>query len=119
MKEKKILLKWEDNWADEMDVQGFHVITEKAWNAFKQLMETELKFPYNIGVGSSEDIDYREYNDLAKTFTACYITDEFADSLNTLFELPYGTFPGDQILEGLDLSDEEFDSFQWIANEMY
>lgn len=119
MKSKQILIKWEDNWADKMDVQGFHIVTEKAWNTFKGLMETKLEFPYTIGIGSNEDIEYDEYNDLAKTFSAYYITDNEADAIRNNFELPYGHFPAAQILEGLELSDEEFEPYQWVAYEMY
>ncbi len=98
------LIKYEDNWADEMDIYGFHILSDETWEKFLALLDrvNELpNFQLNIGVGSNEDIDYDSVEDLLKVFTASDISDDEAAVIQKNFKLPYGQFPGDQLLEGI------------------
>lgn len=104
------LVKYEDNWADEMDIYGFHILTDETWEKFLALINRVKDLPdfqLNIGVGSNEDIDYDSVEDLLNVLTATDISDKDAEVIKNNFNLPYGQFPGDQLLEGITWAIEE------------
>ena len=121
---KYLLIQYKDNWADEMNVYGFHIMTETAWNFFLKLVNEKPDFfenDFTIGVGSNEDISYENKDDLLKHFKVEEVSKEYSDQTRSLFVLPYGQFPLDQIFEGLtmDMSEEENAANQWFAHEIY
>ncbi len=98
------LIKYKDNWADEMDIYGFHILSDETWEKFLAFLDRVKEIPdfqLNIGVGSNEDIDYDSVESLLKAFTVTDIYAEDVASIESNFKLPYGQFPGDQLVEGI------------------
>lgn len=104
------LVKYEDNWADEMDIYGFHVLSDKTCEKFVAFIKRGSEIPdfsFNIGVGSNEDIEYSSVDELLAAFKITDISDEEAAAITKNFKVPYGQFPGDQLVEGIAWSLEE------------
>jgi len=78
------LVKYSGNWADEMDVTGFSVMSEEE---LKEWIEYIPKEPFTFGVGSNQEIDYRSVKAFLKNCTIEEISREQAEQLFKLF--PY------------------------------
>lgn len=116
---KQVLVKYDDNWADEMDVTGHKVISEDAWNKFLELVD-KIEFPITIGVGSNEEIDYDTKEQLLGAFSVVEVTTEFAHSWKYYFnDYSFGEFPLSQIVESVELTEDECEYLQWFFNEIY
>ncbi len=91
----KLLIKFSDNWADEMDIDGTAIKTEAEYekyiNAAKKAFEHEDVIYF--GVGSNEGIEYTSFEQFEKTLTVQPITDEIAEILTHLHFDDYGHFP--------------------------
>lgn len=62
-----VLVSWEDNWADEMDVSGFKVFSKSEWNVLKTNINN-IQSPMTFSIGTNEEIDYKNGSDLLKKF---------------------------------------------------
>ncbi len=91
----KLLIKFHDDWADEMDVEGFFITTQEDWDEKVQTLIE--KFPYGLTyvLGTNEDIEYESPTHILKCYKTVIITDELAQQLENLFpgKSGYG-FPG-------------------------
>lgn len=88
----KILARWKDNWADEMDLEGFKVFSKSGWEKyFNQMMalKTELDFV----VGSNEIITYEDGEDVLSNITYQEIDELEANNLKRIFKNKCGFFP--------------------------
>lgn len=116
----KLLIQFEANWADEIDIVGFHIITTQAWEFFQKTL-TEADFPLTIGIGSNQEIKF----DTPTKFWGAFQTREASGielmSLEPHFpKLPFGQFPMEQILQGL-IEDEPERGIQdepWLMEEI-
>lgn len=74
------------NWADEMDVWGFEVISDEVFSLYTRVIEEAFKFEDNIVVyiGTNEEIEINKNNYL-RHFEVKDITKEQIESLNTIF----------------------------------
>jgi len=99
----KVLVKWADNWADEMDLAG-HFVTERAeWDQIaKALGNYTNEMIYCVG--TNEDIEYEDGTEALSRFTVTDITEDEYDTLHKLSLLSQG-FTGPNI--------EEFDEDSW------
>lgn len=128
---KKLLIKWSDNWADEMDLNGFHIMSEKAWLEFLKLLDNAIEIyakhsddlfkVFNFCVGTNEEITYKSKEDFLNSFEIDEIDENAEQVIKDNFKpLPYGFFPLEQLFEmiseELELADEEI---QWLAKEIY
>jgi hypothetical protein len=52
-----VLVKWDTNWADEMDIAGFAIMERKTWNEYKENLRKK-KHPFSICIGTNEEIEY-------------------------------------------------------------
>ena len=68
------LLKYEDNWADEMDVEGHVILTEKEYQAFQESLEDKDYFTFSVG--SNEEIEYETIDDLKNRIDVDEISQE-------------------------------------------
>ena len=91
---KKLLIKFEANWADEMDIEGLFVITEAEWTLYKQKATAYFKTnnTLNYCIGSNEDIEFYSYTELMEAFTV--VSEDIYNSglgiLDTVSFLPIG-----------------------------
>lgn len=79
-----VLVKWDSNWADEMDVEGFIIMERKAWNEFKANAR-KITHPFSICVGTNEEIDYETGKDLLDELTGKDITPEEKSTIKKFF----------------------------------
>ena len=110
----KVLVKWSDNWADEMDLEGFAVMESQEWKDIKKKFEKH-DHGFDISVGTNEDIDYSDGKDFLRHIETKNISDDEAKMLKKLFgEGNFGMFPVSWALEtieeeDLEVNDEERD----------
>ena len=126
---KKLLIKWSDNWADEMDLEGFHIMSEKAWLAFLKLLDDTIEIYkkhsdnlfqcFDFCVGTNEEITYKSKEDFLKSFVIEEI-DEEAERIikNNFGPSPYGFFPLEQLFEMITEDSMEED-IEWLSKEIY
>ena len=75
--ENPVLIKWQGNWADEMDVCGFVVMPKQEADSYKQYLESR-EDEITLSVGSNEDIEYPNGKKLLKELKFSNLTnDEF------------------------------------------
>jgi hypothetical protein len=119
-----ILVKYHDNWADEMNLTGFAVMTVKDWKAIQEEVKTffqKKKCGWTFGVGTNEDIEYENYADWRQTFTqaelhfhestlfisCCKAVDMKASYDDPRLLIEEGLFPLPQKYEIEELEDED------------
>lgn len=94
----KLLVKYDSNWADEMDINGFKVLTDKQWEKYQRDFKKHFKEEcYTYYVGTNEEIEYSDFEEFRNNFNVSEITDEEAAVLKKLFANlstnGYGFFP--------------------------
>jgi hypothetical protein len=114
---KHYLVTWQDNWADEMDLEGFAIMTQDGWDKYEEVYTNALKLgTVTLGFGTNES---NEYDEEAHFFSCLHkqeITPQDVDRLSGFFGLEldhscrcYGFFPTlETALEHIeDAQDEE------------
>ena len=86
------LIKFKDNWADEMDLDGFRVCSDEETNKIKDAMD-KLEFPLEIYFGTNEAVDYHSKESLMNSFTITRIEHSTASLLISYLGKEYGDFP--------------------------
>ena len=100
-----IIIKYEDDYADEFDVKGFSVISfesEEEYNKYFSYLErirTEITDEISLYFGSNEGIDYKNGKDFLKTISIEEITEEQYNTFKQLRLISYGYDIGDYINE--------------------
>ena len=97
-----------DNWADEMELEGFSIMDEKEYerytatvNAIIADIECGLSFIYQVG--SNEEIEYTNVNDFLSAFEVSEF-EEYPEGIEMVFgkKFPeFGFFPYGQMLDTL------------------
>lgn len=102
------LVKFTDNWADEFDVEGFMVLSNKDFMQWAQLIE-EVSKKIDSGhslvwyFGANDYLLYEEGRQLKESFSCDVIADSQANVLNNLLINGYGSygfFPSSEFFEG-------------------
>ena len=90
---QKVLIIFKDNWADEMDIEGFSIISKDEWE-YKKLELKHTQFPREVGFGTNEDNDYDNAKHFLSMFQAQEISDDEEQIIKKLFKYPqFGTIP--------------------------
>jgi len=84
-----VLLEWDGNWADEMDVSGFAVMEKKDWNKYKKFLSNHDK-EFTFYIGTNEEIEYENGKELLSEISVTPITDEQCKVIEDLFGGCYG-----------------------------
>ena len=85
----KVLIKWSDNWADEMDIEGFVIDDkDKAEKWFNNMKSITRHF--DICIGTNEEIDYHDGEQFVETISIIDMTEEDEKSLRKLFGINNG-----------------------------
>lgn len=109
----KVIVKWDSNWADEMDISGFTIISEEEAIALKTRLK-ERKTSFEICVGTNEDIDYSSGSDLLDELTFTKISEDEARIIEKRIGDEYGFTHFMSAIE--DWEDEEDDD-EWEDND--
>jgi hypothetical protein len=108
-----VLLKYEDDYADEFDVYGFMLMTDEEWNKFEKVIDCMEDFPQEFYFGTNEQIIYENKENVKRAFKPIRISLEDAKVIKKLFgnqyndDVNFGFIPYDQIRESI--SNEAFD----------
>ena len=90
---KYFLAQFSDNWADEMDIEGFVLLTEEEKDETVKGMrinfdECNTKWGYEIGFGTNQGKSYKTFDEVLKQVGIKEVTKEEYDTLIKFF--PYG-----------------------------
>jgi len=91
-KEKKLLVKFKDNWSDEFDVEGFKLFTGLEWKEFKEKIESESHFPAKGFFGTNDFLEYVDIKDYFEHFEILVILQHEYETIQKLFPKGYGLF---------------------------
>lgn len=84
---KYLFVKYNDNWADEMDITGFVIVKPEHWTKIQEEMKDFFKKTdtWSYCIGTNEDIEYN-LQDWLRTFTITELSDEEATALIAVFK---------------------------------
>lgn len=82
-----VLVQTHDNWADEMDIYGYQILTVKQYQ--ERLVELQQEFEENDGsyvwyIGTNEEIEYDCFDNFLETLTVSELTTEEAKFLKDI-----------------------------------
>jgi len=83
----KILLKYKDDWADEMDINGFLIVDKETYDKYMKLLK-EWPNPYRpieVYVGTNESVEFYNLRDFKDRVKKREISDEEAAFLTDIF----------------------------------
>jgi len=83
-KNELVLIKWDSNWADEMDIEGFLITSKSSADSFKKQLK-DYDSSFEVYVGTNEDIEYGSGEELLKELTFKKITEEEANVIKKFF----------------------------------
>lgn len=83
------IVKFVDNWADEMDVAGFYIYEKTTWDELKTNIEN-IKTKMEFSIGTNEELEYRNGKELLNSFVEIPLTFEKYEIILQLF--PGGMF---------------------------
>lgn len=105
----ELLIKFRDHWADEMDLEGFEVMTTTEWNEYKNKV-SDINHPIEIYWGTNESNEYPNGLTILDHLSVTEMTHEQANWIKSLFGTWYGPFPDlKQILDHLEEFEEDED----------
>lgn len=82
------LVTYKINWADEMDISGFRIMTEEAWEELKsELTNFDEEFSYCIG--TNQDLVFSSGAKLLEKLKSIDITDSQAEQITNWFGNDY------------------------------
>lgn len=108
------LVKFSDNWANEMDVEGFSIMSTGQFTKWAKTVEEVAKKidsgrTFEWYIGTNEWIDWEDGKSFKEAFSCEVITDEEANILKRLLlegMASYGLFPSGESMTYW-LEDEE------------
>lgn len=84
-----ILVEWNSNWADEMDVEGWSVLSEEEVSDLKTNLNNR-EGNFSVYIGTNEDITYSCGKDMLDELTFKEISYDESNVLTKLFGGNYG-----------------------------
>ena len=89
-----LIVFYEDNWADEMDVRGFWLTESKYYFDWIKDLKENTPFPYAFCFGTNQEIYYPNPDYLLSKIQIKGITEQEYNSMyNILGTVVYGTHP--------------------------
>lgn len=83
------------NWADEMDLWGFEIVSDTYYKVAMQVLDyafNEKGISLSNCVGTNEEIEFNDYSDIERAFTAKDIKEDEVKIFKRLFHSTYGGF---------------------------
>jgi len=81
---KKVLVKWSDNWADEMDVEGFVILEKEEWESTKKRI-LSIKEEFTMYIGTNEEIEYANGKDFLTNIEVKSLSPDEEKIINKFF----------------------------------
>jgi len=100
-----VLVSYEANWADEMDIEGHYVCTADEWAVTQKLFRS-IKTEISYCIGTNEEIEYSNGTSALANFSSRPLTTKQAE---VLYELGLDTagFTGPCAEEELEILDDD------------
>lgn len=97
---KYYMLIWKSNWADEMDIEGYMILPEDKYKVFDDNAKKIEKIHrgFSIGIGTNEDIDYRNPSELLEEIKVKEITEDLYKMLKDIGMTSFGKTTGIRIV---------------------
>lgn len=95
MMAEHVLVKYRDNWADEMDIEGFRLMTIAEWEDVKQRAAAYFKenTEYTYYIGTNEEVTFRGYNAWERHFDVFNLLDHEYHGIKRTLGDEFGFFP--------------------------
>lgn len=94
---KQYLVKFEDNWADEFDVQGFQIMNQEELDSYFNAIDNYGYFmPGEREIfyfGTNQSLGWDSKEDFLSCLTITEISEEQANTIKELLSTNYGIFP--------------------------
>ena len=87
---QKVLVIFDGNWADEMDVKGFQIWEKELWEKYTNNMPESKRF--SVYIGSNQDMEFTGRKDYLSNITVKELTVEEAAVLEKFFKYGFGEF---------------------------
>jgi hypothetical protein len=82
-----VLIKYDGCWADEIDLQGFLVMTREEWKTHLSLVKRRYgDSEFTISIGTNEEVNFNDFDDYKESFEIKKITDEESAVLRKFFK---------------------------------
>lgn len=90
----KVFVRFQDNYADEFDLSGWHILEESHWNSVVQAINRHEKWPVEYYFGTNEAMEWSSSKDMLRSYTVKPIDEDDVQVLARLFGAPGdGEFP--------------------------
>lgn len=93
----KVLIKWEEDWADEFDMVGFIILEKEVFDNLINRINSAV-YPFEAYFGTNEAYTFEEPQDVISKMQVKTITDGDSTELERIFGstnmgwTPYGAF---------------------------
>ena len=82
-----VLLKFDGSWADEIDLQGFIVMTDKEWKDYKkEVSRLHSSSDFSVNIGTNEDVTFIDADDYFDSFEVTKLQTDESVVLRKLFK---------------------------------
>jgi len=96
-----LLIEYDSNWADEMNVNGFQVMTEVEFENYKKTVNRVFEtstYGWTFGIGTNQEIDYEKEKEFFNDIKVSELSDEEYMMFKKYFTrydkmITYGFFP--------------------------
>lgn len=92
-KKQYILIRYDDNWADEFEVSGFYATTIDEWEKFVHEV-SQASYPQEIYFGTNEFVEFETFEDFYNKLTIVHISEDEFITLGRLFAIGETTEAG-------------------------
>lgn len=81
-----LLIRYHDNWADEMDITGFVIVTEENWSTILNVMQEfcAVTPKWTFDIGTDEEIEYYGFDHWFGTLNVASLDDNETATMVTL-----------------------------------
>lgn len=79
-----VLIKWEQNWADEFDMTGFQILSDEDYNRFIDRINN-ADYPVEASFGTNESYEFESIEDITRSIDAITLTEKEAETFSNLF----------------------------------
>lgn len=88
---RKLLVNFDSNWADEMDVEAFVVVSKKSWD--KNMKMAKENWPDNgveVYIGTNEQLDFYSFEEFESCLKLTELKPVEVKTLEKLFDGAFG-----------------------------
>lgn len=109
MKKEKLLLKYEDDWADEFEISAWQIIDANKWNSLKdKFLEKFKDNEFSFYFGTNEEIFYSHGREFIDKIDIRVLTSDEVKMIKNIFKCTQmGPFDFIDIINFALESDEE------------